>query len=77
MCFLLVGDGVAKQALVDRARSQGLTNVAFHEPVPKMEMAAVLGAADVGLDVLADIPLFRYGVSPNKLFDYTAASCLC
>lgn len=71
--FLLVGDGVAKQALVERARREGLSNVSFHDPVPKDEMAALLGAADVGLHVLADVPLFRYGVSPNKLFDYMAA----
>jgi len=25
------------------------------------------------LHVLADVPLFRHGVSPNKLFDYMAA----
>ena len=27
----------------------------------------------MGLHVLADVPLFSYGVSPNKLFDYMAA----
>ena len=71
--FLLVGDGVAKEQLMARAAREGLSNVDFRAPVPKDEMAALLGAADVGLDVLADIPLFRYGVSPNKLFDYMAA----
>ena len=27
----------------------------------------------MGLHVLADVPMFRYGVSPNKLFEYMAA----
>ena len=36
-------------------------------------MPALLGAADAGLHALADVPLFRYGVSPNKIFDYMAA----
>jgi hypothetical protein len=36
-------------------------------------MADLLGAVDIGLHVLADVPLFAYGVSPNKLFDYLAA----
>ena len=33
----------------------------------------LLHAADVGLHVLADVELFRDGVSPNKIFDYMAA----
>ncbi len=64
--FLLVGDGVAKRSLVERAEAEGLDNVVFREPVPKNEMAALLGAVDVGLHVLADVPLFRYGVSPTS-----------
>jgi glycosyltransferase involved in cell wall biosynthesis len=71
--FLLVGDGVAKAALRERAAREGLRNVAFRAPVPKDEMPDLLGAVDVGLHVLADVPLFRYGVSPNKLYDYLAA----
>jgi len=71
--FLLVGDGVSKDALQQRARAEQLSNVRFLDPIPKDEMPALLGAVDVGLHVLADIPLFRYGVSPNKLFDYMAA----
>jgi glycosyltransferase involved in cell wall biosynthesis len=70
---VLVGDGVAKQKLTARARRDGLTNVRFLDPVSKQEMPALLGAADMGVHVLADVPLFRYGVSPNKLFDYMAA----
>ncbi|WP_396230997.1 glycosyltransferase, partial [Frankia sp. EI5c] len=48
-------------------------NVRFHDAIPKDRMAALLGAVDAGLHVLADVELFRYGVSPNKLFDYMAA----
>jgi glycosyltransferase involved in cell wall biosynthesis len=72
-CFLLVGDGVTKEALIDRATRERLSNVSFMPPVPKDEMPALLGAVDFGLHILADIPLFSYGVSPNKLFDYMAA----
>lgn len=43
------------------------------EPVPKSEMPDLLSAADVGVHCLADVELFRTGVSPNKLFDYMAA----
>jgi len=34
---------------------------------------ASTGAVDAGLHCLADVPLFHFGVSPNKLFDYLAA----
>lgn len=71
--FVLVGDGLAKPALMDRAQRERLDNVVFLQPVPKSEMVELLGAADAGLHVLDDLPLFKYGVSPNKLFDYMAA----
>jgi len=71
--FWLVGDGVAKGSIVATAREMELDNVVFHDPIPKQEMPRLLAAADVGLHVLADVPLFRHGVSPNKLFDYMAA----
>jgi glycosyltransferase involved in cell wall biosynthesis len=71
--FLMVGDGPMKQHLVNRVAAEGLSSVSFLGPVPKREMPALLGAADAGLHVLADVPLFRYGVSPNKVFDYMAA----
>ena len=71
--FVLVGGGIDKMRLVNRARTRGLDNVRFLDPVPKQELARLFAAADVGLHVLADVPVFRYGVSPNKLFDYMAA----
>lgn len=71
--FVFVGDGPSKAALVERARREGLSNVRFEDPRPKSAMPEVLGAADVGLHVLADVGLFTFGVSPNKVFDYMAA----
>lgn len=70
---LLVGDGTDKPRLRARAANDGLHAVRFHDPIPKAEMANLLAAADCGVHVLADIPLFRYGVSPNKVVDYMAA----
>ena len=69
----LVGDGLERVRLMNQARADGLTNVTFREPVAKSEVPRLLHAADAGLHCLADLPLFRYGVSPNKIFDYMAA----
>lgn len=73
LLVVLLGDGISKPSLVESAELRSLDNVSFLDPVPKSEMADLLSAADIGVHVLADIPLFRYGVSPNKLFDYLAA----
>lgn len=70
---VLVGAGVEKERLVRRVAVEKLPRVRFMEPVPKTEMADLLAAADVGVHVLADVPLFSYGVSPNKMYDYMAA----
>lgn len=71
--IVLVGDGLNKQALEAQANCLGLKNVRFLDPIPKSDVPTLLHAADVGIHCLADVPLFRYGVSPNKVFDYMAA----
>lgn len=71
--IVLIGDGHLKDHLVSRARREGLENVIFHTPVGKGRLAGLLQGADVGLQILANVPAFYYGTSPNKFFDYIAA----
>ncbi len=71
--FLLVGQGVLKQELVEETHRRRLTNVQFRDPIVKTEIPELFAAADIGLHCLADLPLFHHGVSPNKLYDYMAA----
>lgn len=71
--IVLVGSGVEKERLVARARREQLTNVRFMDPLPKTEIPDLLAAGDIGLHILADIPMFQSAVSPNKIFDYMAA----
>ena len=72
--FNLIGAGLEKEALIARARAEQLDNVTFHDPVPKTEIHSFLAGADVFYMPLRDSPVFRWGVSPNKLFDYMAAA---
>ena len=72
--FVLVGDGPAKPALRADAERRQLGNVEFVDSIPKAEMPGFLQGCDAGLMVLKDVPLFAFGVSPNKLFDYWAAA---
>lgn len=68
--FVLVGDGKEKVALQKLVTNKGLKNVHFVDPIPKVEVQAMLGRFDGCYIGLSKDPLFRFGVSPNKLFDY-------
>lgn len=71
--LVLIGQGKLKPALVKRAQEEGLDNVIFHDPVNKERLSGLMASADIGLQVLANVPAFYYGTSPNKFFDYIAA----
>ena len=71
--LLFIGDGKLKPELVHRAKTEGLESCVFMDPVPKTQLAALMSAADVGLMILANVPAFYYGTSPNKFFDYIAS----
>lgn len=71
--LVLIGDGKLKSELVERASREMLDNLVFHKPVPKERLAGLLQSADIGMQLLANVPAFYYGTSPNKFFDYVAA----
>jgi glycosyltransferase involved in cell wall biosynthesis len=71
--LVLIGDGMLKPGLVARATAEGLDNVVFHPPVSKKKLAGLMASADVGMQILANVPAFYYGTSPNKFFDYISA----
>lgn len=72
--FRLIGDGPEKSRLQERARNERLNMIRFESPVPRNEIYGLLQEADASVITLKDAALFRrYGVSPNKLFDYLAS----
>lgn len=71
--LLLIGQGKFKADLQARAANERLENVVFHNPVNKAKLAGLMAASDLGLQILANVPAFYYGTSPNKFFDYIAA----
>lgn len=70
--FCLVGEGPEKTALMQIAKNRGLSNVKFINAQPLREMPAVVGAADVHVVPLRDIPLFRMTI-PGKIYEILAA----
>lgn len=71
--FVLIGRGRQKAQLVSRAGDQALTNVIFLDSISKRRLSKLFASADIGLQLLRNVPAFYYGTSPNKFFDYLAA----
>ncbi len=71
--FIIVGKGREKEALLERATNLGLKNVTFRDEVPKDKVQHLLQSCEACYIGLTADPLFRFGVSPAKLFDYLAS----
>lgn len=69
----LVGQGREKPKLIAEAEERDLDNVLFLDPVPKTKLTGLMAGADLGLQVLRNVPAFYFGTSPNKFFDYISA----
>ena len=69
--FVLVGSGSEKNKL--QALAESLSNVHFLPSIEKKQVAAFLARCDFLTLVWNDSPLYRFGVSPNKVFDYMLA----
>ncbi len=65
--FILIGDGPEKKFLLKK--SVNLENIVFLKTKSKKKMPKLISKCDAVIITLKDIPLFKYGVSPNKLYD--------
>jgi hypothetical protein len=72
--FVLVGHGPEKSDLLMKRDRLKLENVTFLDPVPKTSIPSLLEKFDTLCFTLQRQPLFRFGISPNKLMDYMMAS---
>jgi glycosyltransferase involved in cell wall biosynthesis len=73
--FVLVGDGHEKQRLAARVRDEGLANVSLFAPIPKAQIPALLHEFDIAYIGWQRVPIYRFGIAPNKLMDYMMAGC--
>lgn len=69
--FVLVGDGYLKPALQQQTKLN--TNISFISKINKNQVQQVLKLFSVCFIGRNDTPLFDYGVSSNKYFDYLLA----
>jgi len=66
--FVIVGDGQEKDTLIKQV--QGLENILFIDAIPKLQVQSILSLFDICYIGLQKERLFKFGVSPNKIFDY-------
>lgn len=71
--LVLMGSGPEKPRLLEKAKSLQLHNVEFKDPVKKDAIPEVLAKSDILFFSLRNSPVFKYGISSNKLFDYLAS----
>lgn len=71
--FLIWGDGTELERLKRRCRMEDISNVVFKERIDKRQVPSILSQADATFFVLRDSPLYRFGLSLNKSFEYLAA----
>lgn len=71
--FLIWGAGDELESLKQRVEQERIGNVRFMGVVEKKYVPSIVSRADLNLAHNAPTPLFRFGISFNKIFDYIAA----
>jgi glycosyltransferase involved in cell wall biosynthesis len=73
VALVLVGTGQEKERLQKYVKESKITNVHFLPPVNKLAIPTLLKWTDVLYIGLQKQSIFRFGISPNKIFDYMMA----
>jgi len=71
--IVMVGTGPDRDALLARAAAEGLTNVTMLPAISKHAVPRFLDEVDIAYIGWHPNPLYRFGISPNKLMDYMMA----
>lgn len=74
VAFVLVGKGVEKDRLIEKAKALKCSNVFFLPPVSKKQIPSLLEKMDVVYVGSKKSELLKYGASLNKLYDYMMAA---
>lgn len=67
--FLLIGNGISKKKLVNKAKADNIENVRFLDPLPKKEVLKYVISSEMGASVLLKNDTFKT-IYSNKTFDY-------
>lgn len=71
--LVIIGNGAEKVKLLEYVKNNNLEKyIIFKNSVPKNEILHYLNLADTVWVGLSDSPLYKYGMSFNKIYDYMA-----
>ncbi|WP_374567939.1 glycosyltransferase family 4 protein [Ideonella sp.] len=76
LTIVMVGDGHERERLVQRIGTEQLVHVHRLPPIPKAQVPAFLAAVDIAYIGWQRVPIYRFGIAPNKLMDYMMAGCV-
>lgn len=71
--FLIWGDGDQVELIRQKIRNEKLNNIVLKGKVDRKYIPSILSKADLNIILGETSSLFRFGLSPNKLFEYLAA----
>jgi glycosyltransferase involved in cell wall biosynthesis len=74
--FVLVGSGHLQARLAQRVAAEGLCNVELLPPIPKAQIPSFLARVHIAYIGWQRVPIYRFGIAPNKLMDYMMARCV-
>ncbi len=75
IAIVMVGDGHERARLAQRVADEGLTYVSLLPPIPKAMIPSLLARIDIAYIGWQRVPIYRFGIAPNKLMDYMMAGC--
>lgn len=70
VALVIIGGGTELENLKLLSKNN---NIYFFDSIPKQEVQQALSYADICLISWRNIPVYDYGISPNKIFDYMLA----
>ena len=70
----LLGNGPEKENLMKMVKDKNVSNVYFHDAVPKKKVGIFLSKMDALFIGWHFSKIYRFGISANKLFDYLASA---
>jgi glycosyltransferase involved in cell wall biosynthesis len=74
IAIVMVGDGHERTRLQRRIRDEGLAATVQCLPlIPKAQIPSFLAAIDIAHIGWQRVPIYRFGIAPNKLMDYLMA----
>jgi glycosyltransferase involved in cell wall biosynthesis len=75
IALVMVGSGHERDRLARRIADERLSKVALLPPIPKAQIPSFLATVDIAYIGWQRVPIYRFGIAPNKLMDYLMAGC--